>query len=78
MEVLLLFWAVFFFEKAFFSTPIHKVGVPLHAFMNCSFAYRIRSVAVVEAIGGAIEMAYLLIFPEKDLELLGLLHLYGV
>lgn len=69
MEVLLLFWAVFF------STPVHKVGVALYAFVDGGFADRIGSVTVIQAVCGAIEMANLLLFAEKDLELLGLLHL---
>ena len=59
-------------------TPVHKMGIPFHAFVDCGFSDGIGSVAVIEAVGRAVEVADTIFFPEENLELFGLLHFDGV
>src|SRR6056297_1128835 len=54
------------------------MSVPLYAFVDRRLTDGIGPVAVIQAVGGAIEMANLLLFLEKDFELFGLLHLDGM
>gem|GEM_PF-1588558 len=61
-----------------FLTAVHKVGISFYAFVDGGFGDGVGAVAVIEAVGGAVEVADPIFFPEKNLELFGLAHVDGV